>query len=100
MEDDCRGLPELFGQWTADRGPRTSDHELPTTFSWNRYEHEQVKATWQDQDLAKYRFNVLQRKSNVIAPETVADSRYTSITVCEWSKFHILDRALHPVGKA
>ena len=52
----------VSGPRTADRGPRTSDHELPTTFSWNRYEHEQVKATWQDQDLAKYRFKCFTAK--------------------------------------
>lgn len=57
MEDDCHGLPELFGQWTADRALPTA-----TTFSWNRCEHKQVKATWQDQDLAKYRFKCFTAK--------------------------------------
>ena len=98
MEDDCHGLPELFGQWTADRA-------LPTT-SYRLLFHGTGMNTDKSKQLGKIRIsqnissNVLQRKSNVIAPETVADSRYTLITVCEWSKFHILDRALHPVGKA
>ena len=103
MEDDCHGLPELFGQWTADRGPRTA-HFRPRATDY--FFHGTGMNTNKSKQLGKIRIsqniasNVLQRKSNVIAPETVADSRYTSITVCEWSKFHILDRALHPVGKA
>lgn len=80
-------------------GPRTADRALPTT-SYRLLFHGTGMNTNKSKQLGKIRIsqniasNVLQRKSNVITPETVADSRYTLITVCEWSKLN------GPVGKA